>query len=182
MFQGSWVTNGWKGFRGGERFLGINYLLFQISSYSSFPLALLSVPRQRTSSELSLGCLLSKNQHSKDKSFWESFLSLGKPAIWDDGGLMSQKPSSPSRVKGKAWKRGQGYVREKQVPRQVFLCLHDPKQTCWHQQQLFSNIARLCLLWKSGPSSLKASGLQISRILGKLCYRPRNLGQQAKRA
>lgn len=58
------------------------------------------------------------------------FPFLGNPATWDNGGLMSQEPSSLSRVKGKAWKRGRGYVREKQVPRQVFLCLHDPEQTC----------------------------------------------------
>lgn len=50
-----------------------------------------------------------------------------KWATWEDGGLIPQRPSAPSRgsqkvLKGNAQEKGGGYVQEKQVPRQPLLC------------------------------------------------------------
>ena len=60
-------------------------------------------------------------------------------------------------------KRKCGYMEERQVPRWLVLCGHDPEQTCWYHWQLFLNVVRHYLLGQFGPSLLMASGLQVSR-------------------
>lgn len=57
-------------------------------------------------------------------------------------------------------------MEEKQVPRRLVVCQHDPEQTYWYPWQLFLNVVRPYLLVKFGSSLLKSSGLQISRKVG----------------
>lgn len=75
--------------------------------------------------------------------------------------------AKPEGFKGENRGEGEKAYVQKLVPRRFVECQHNPEQTCWHQQQLFSNVVRTYLMWKSGPSFLKASGLQISRKGGE---------------
>ena len=72
---------------------------------------------------------------------------LGKPATWEEGRLMSPRPSSPSRrsgwvFKGKVWGVGRGLRAGEAVPRRWVLCRRDPGWTCWHPWQVFSSVVR----------------------------------------
>lgn len=94
-----------------------------------------------------------------------------KLATLEDGGLTSQRPSSQSRGSQRVLEEGRGKkkgarCRRSRFPGRLVVCHRDPKQTCWHQPRLFSSTVRPYLLGKSGPSRLKASGLQISRKVG----------------
>lgn len=82
-----------------------------------FYLCLDDVTGHRTISKLIFGCLPLKNLYLGDKWGGKGKVALfGKTATWEDGRLISQRPSSPTwqiqRVlKGKAWEKGWGCVQ-----------------------------------------------------------------------
>ena len=104
----------------------------------------------------------------------ERMLYSGSWQPGESGGLMSQRQSSLSRqsqgvLEGKACDK-EGCCVQKQVPRQLVICQHDPKQT-WHLWQLLLNVG--LLFWESlfipqgqWSANLKESELVLLKIKG----------------
>lgn len=55
-------------------------------------------------------------------------------------------------------------MQEKQVPRRLVVFRCESEQACWYPSLLFLNLVRPRLWGKMGPSLLKATSLQTSRV------------------